>query len=99
MDLLNTEEINLDLFDVNDVRVLLVDDSKTARKHIKRVLQGMGLINIIEAENGANALSALKQHQFDLVVTDFNMPEMDGRESCQNSSDLIPQRRTFQLLW
>ena len=80
VDTINTEEVELELFDVHDVRVLLVDDSKTARNHIKRVLKGMGLVNIIEAENGANALSALKRHEFDLVVTDFNMPEMDGRE-------------------
>lgn len=80
LELLNTDELNLELFDVHDVRVLLVDDSKTARRHIRRVLEKMGLQHITEAENGANALSALKQSTFDLVVTDYNMPEMDGRE-------------------
>ena len=80
LELINTDEIDLELFDVQDVRVLLVDDSITARRHIRRVLEGMGLRNIIEAENGANALSALKKNTFDLVVTDYNMPEMDGRE-------------------
>ena len=60
LELLNTDELNLELFDVHDVRVLLVDDSKTARRHIRRVLEKMGLQHITEAENGANALSALQ---------------------------------------
>ncbi|GAC03641.1 response regulator [Paraglaciecola chathamensis] len=80
LDLINTEELDLNLFDVRQVRVLLVDDSKLARNHIKRVLQGLGIEQIIEAENGASALTKLKEHTFDLVVTDYNMPEMDGRE-------------------
>jgi len=80
LQLLNTEELNLSLFDVDQVRVLLVDDSRLARNHIKRVLQNMGIENITEAENGAHALTYLKDHEFDLVITDYNMPEMDGRE-------------------
>ena len=80
LDLINTDELNLELFDVQDVRVLLVDDSKLARNHIRRVLNGLGLQKIIEAENGAEALTILKDNTFDLVVTDYNMPEMDGRE-------------------
>jgi two-component system chemotaxis response regulator CheY len=80
LDLINTEELDLELFDVHDVRVLLVDDSRLARNHIRRVLDGLGLKKIMEAENGANALTLLKDNTFDLVVTDYNMPEMDGRE-------------------
>jgi two-component system chemotaxis response regulator CheY len=80
LDLINTEELDLNLFDVRQVRVLLVDDSKLARNHINRVLKGLGIEQIIEAENGAMALTILKENTFDLVVTDYNMPEMDGRE-------------------
>lgn len=78
--LINTDELDLELFDVQEVRVLLVDDSKLARNHIARVLNGLGLQKILEAENGAQALTLLKDNTFDLVVTDYNMPEMDGRE-------------------
>jgi two-component system chemotaxis response regulator CheY len=80
LDLINTTEVDLEFFDVQNVRVLLVDDSRLARNHIRRVLNGMGLETIKEAENGAEALTYLKEDTFDLVVTDYNMPEMDGRE-------------------
>ena len=80
LDLINEEEIELELFDVKEVRVLVVDDSRLARNHIRRVLENMGLERIEEAENGAMALTYLKDKEYDLVVTDYNMPEMDGRE-------------------
>ena len=69
LDLINSDELDLDLFDVHDVRVLLVDDSKLARNHIRRVLNSLGLQKILEAENGAQALTILKDNTFDLVVS------------------------------
>ncbi len=80
VDNLNVEEMELELFDVHDIRVLLVDDSNLARKHIKRVLNNLGLIKVTEAADGQEAINILAQEMFDLVVTDYNMPEVDGRE-------------------
>ena len=55
-----------------------VDDSAMARKHIARVLNNLGIHNITTAENGRQAMELIERNFFDLVVTDFNMPEMDG---------------------
>lgn len=80
LQLLNKEELDLESYDIDSLRVLVVDDSMLARNHISRVLKGMGIENLMEAENGSQALTLIKEHEFDLVVTDYNMPEMDGRE-------------------
>jgi len=80
IDLLSSNEMELEHFDVHDIRVLLVDDSKLARNHIKRVLNNLGLVKIVEAVDGSDAIDQLSEHMFDLVVTDYNMPEVDGRE-------------------
>ncbi len=63
---------------LDDLITLVVDDSAMARKHISRVLNNLGIHNITTAENGRQAVELIEQNFFDLVVTDFNMPEMDG---------------------
>ncbi|MFT5880962.1 MAG: two-component system chemotaxis response regulator CheY [Moritella sp.] len=74
------DEMELELYDVTTLKVLVVDDSLTARKHICRVLNNMGVSQIIAVINGVEALNSLAQNTFDLIVTDYNMPEMDGKE-------------------
>lgn len=74
------DELVLDSWDVKSLRVLVVDDSPLARKHIQRVLRDMGIEQITAAENGRAGVEAFAASTFDLVVTDYNMPEMDGRE-------------------
>jgi len=66
--------------ELDQLMVLVVDDSDTARKHLCRVLEGLGIENIVQAVNGKDALKCMAQRFFDLIVTDYNMPEMDGRE-------------------
>ena len=60
------------------LRVLLVDDSRAARRHMSRMLGEIGIVNISEAENGKEAVVFLQEQMVDLVITDYNMPEMDG---------------------
>lgn len=66
--------------DTEALRVLVVDDSRNARRFIRRVLESLGIRDIIEAENGREAVQLLAETFVDLIVTDYNMPEMDGRE-------------------
>lgn len=72
-------ELNKD-FDLEMMNVLLVDDSPMARKFIRRVLTGMGFVHFVEACDGADALEKMEDSYFDLVVTDYNMPNIDGQE-------------------
>lgn len=60
--------------------ILLVDDSATSRMIIKRCFQMSGFqdSSFLEAEDGLKAMSYLKREHVDLVVTDLNMPKMDG---------------------
>ncbi len=66
--------------DVDNLSVLVVDDSSTARRHISRVLANLGIENITTAKNGIEGAQKLNESYFDLVVTDYNMPEMDGEQ-------------------
>ena len=61
-------------------RIIIADDSTTARMFIKRCLQiiGLGDVEMIEAEHGKEALAAAKAQDVDLLLTDLNMPVMDG---------------------
>jgi two-component system chemotaxis response regulator CheY len=65
--------------DLEELHVLLVDDSHTSRRHIRKLLEGMGIADIREAENGKEAVAVLSESMVDLVNTDYNMPEMDGK--------------------
>ena len=62
--------------------ILIADDSRTARLFIKKCLEIIGLedVSLSEAANGAEALEMIKKDEFDLLITDLNMPEMDGKE-------------------
>lgn len=65
---------------LSDLRVLVVDDSRLARRHVQDTLSDLGFKRFTEADDGDTAVNALQQTQFDLVVTDYNMPRMDGRQ-------------------
>lgn len=58
--------------------VLVVDDAAAMRGMVKRLLRELGLTNLREAENGSLALDQLKRKRAGLVVSDWNMPVMNG---------------------
>lgn len=78
LDLLTKDALHLDEQDIEDVRALVVDDSRTARRFIVKVLRQLGIETVVEASDGVEAVTRLSEGFFDLVVTDFNMPNMDG---------------------
>lgn len=81
IEFIDPEEVSLQHFDIEALRVLVVDDSSMARKHITRVLNNMGINLITQAINGREAVDIFNHtnEAFDLIVTDYNMPEMDGQ--------------------
>ncbi len=66
------------------LKVLVVDDMSTMRRIVKNVLKQIGYSDIMEAENGQDALTKLKAGGFGLVVSDWNMPVMPGIELLRN---------------
>lgn len=65
----------------NAMRILLVDDSGTMRHIQKRTLTEIGLTDVKEASDGALALKEVEQEKFDLILMDWNMPNMTGIEA------------------
>jgi two-component system, chemotaxis family, chemotaxis protein CheY len=71
---------DIDVAEVESLRVLVVDDSLSSRNHLHRLLKELGIERITEAVDGKEAVAVLESTTVDLVITDYNMPEMDGRE-------------------
>lgn len=65
------------------MRFLVVDDFSTMRRIVRNLLKELGFVNVDEAEDGAIALQKLNNEHFDFVVTDWNMPNMDGLQLLQ----------------
>ena len=63
-----------------NMKVLIVDDFATMRRILKNILRQIGFTNIKEADDGTTAIKELKEEKFDLVLCDWNMPEMSGLE-------------------
>ncbi|MBK1716719.1 chemotaxis response regulator CheY [Thiocystis violacea] len=60
------------------MKILIVDDFSTMRRIIKNLLRELGFNNTMEADDGSTALPMLKNGGFDFLVTDWNMPNMEG---------------------
>jgi two-component system, chemotaxis family, chemotaxis protein CheY len=62
------------------LRVLVVEDSPTMRSFVATALEEVGIVDIIQAPSGFAALQALPGGRFDLVISDVNMPDINGLE-------------------
>ena len=83
----------LDKSRVND-RILIVDDVESIRLDLKNILNGMGFVNIREAEDGKIALDDLKVHAvlgtpYNLIFLDINMPTIDGIELLKTLRSMV----------
>ena len=63
-----------------DMRFLVVDDFPTMRRIVRSLLKELGFTNVEEAEDGQDALNKLRGGSFEFVVSDWNMPNLDGVE-------------------
>jgi two-component system chemotaxis response regulator CheY len=63
-----------------NTKILVVDDSSTMRRILRATLMRIGFKDVTEAANGAEALVKCSEAQFEIVLTDWNMPEVDGLE-------------------
>lgn len=61
-----------------NMKILIVDDFSTMRRIIKNLLRDLGFTNTAEADDGATALPMLQSGGFDFLITDWNMPGMQG---------------------
>lgn len=67
-----------------NTKFLVVDDFSTMRRIIKNLLKELGYVNVDEAEDGAMGLAMLRNGKYDFVVSDWNMPNMDGLTMLQH---------------
>ena len=67
-----------------NTKFLVVDDFSTMRRIVRNLLKELGYTNVDEAEDGSMALAKLRAEKFDFVVSDWNMPVMDGLTMLQN---------------
>ena len=61
-----------------NAKILIVDDMQTMRRLLRSALNDLGYTNVVDADGGTSALSLLESGDFSLLITDWNMPGMEG---------------------
>jgi len=72
---------------IESIKILVVDDFATMRKIIKNLLGQLGYKNVHEADDGSTALVMLEKERFDLIIADWNMPQMSGLNLLKTTRD------------
>ena len=76
------------------MKILVVDDFPTMRRIVRNLLKELGYANVDEAEDGAAGLARLRGGSFDFVISDWNMPNLDGLAMLQQIRADADARRT-----
>lgn len=63
-----------------DMSILVVDDFPTMRRIVRSLLKELGFTNVEEAEDGKDALAKIRAGSFEFIISDWNMPNLDGLE-------------------
>lgn len=74
-----SDQCEITMSDKN-MKFLVIDDFPTMRRIVRNLLKELGYANVEEAEDGVDALNKLREGNFDFVVSDWNMPNLDGLE-------------------
>jgi len=80
LEYIDPQAMELEVLDIESLEVLVIDDSPLARKFVSRTLGNLGIKDITQVADGSEAAKILTTQNFDLIVTDYNMPEMDGKQ-------------------
>jgi len=89
------------MLDLKSKKILLVEDYPVMRKAIRDMLYSLGVITLIEAENGLKAMTAMQAHKFDIVLCDYNLgPEKNGLQVLEEARfrKLLPSHTTFIMV-
>ncbi len=77
-------------------KILIVDDEQSAVRNLQHILSKEGC-EVIATQSGQNALKLLKQHAFDLVLTDLRMPNVDGMEILRRIKQVSPDTEVIMI--
>ncbi len=69
------------------MKFLVVDDSPTMRRIVCNALRDIGYSEVVEAEDGQDALDKIDAHSFEFIITDWNMPNMNGLDLTKSIRD------------
>lgn len=83
---------------MEDKRILFVEDSPTMRRIIVNSLNRIGIKSVIDAEHGVDALDKLQNADVDMIITDWNMPEMNGKELVEHLRGIDKYKKTPILM-